>query len=92
MTTEYSYNPDWAIPPSETLQEVLEDKNMTLQTLSDQSGVPYQSLSEVLEVKRPIDESIAEGLEKALQIPASFWLKLEKNYQDTVKRLATKKD
>lgn len=84
------FEPDYAIPPMETLKEVLEEQMITLGVLSRMTGIDYEVILEVMEVRRQIDETIAGKLEEVLGIPKSFWLNLEKNYQEAIDRL--KKD
>lgn len=86
------FEPDYAIPPMETLKEVLEEQMITLSVLSRMTGLDYEVLLEVLEVRRQIDETIAGKLEEALNIPKTFWLNLEKNYQETLTRLKEDKE
>lgn len=87
MSEKVEFEPDYAIPPMETLKEILEERRITLSRLSKMTGLDYDEvLLKVMEVKKPIDENIASKLEKALSIPAAFWLNLEKNYQQTLKR------
>lgn len=69
------------VVPSNAIQEIMDMHKMNLLDLSHQSGIDYPTLLEVMEVKRPIDETIAQGLETALEVPVNFWLMLEKDYQ-----------
>lgn len=82
-----NFEPDYAIPPMETLKEVLEDRMVTLSVLSRMTGLDYEVILEVMEVRRQIDETIAGKLGEALDIPKTFWLNLEKNYQEALIRL-----
>lgn len=82
--------PDYAIPPSETLKEVLEERQITLRELSKRTKINYETLCDVMNTKKMIDENIARNLEKTLSIPASFWLNLEHHYQETLTRLKKK--
>lgn len=81
------YEPDYAIPPMETLKEVLSDRKITLSVLSRLSGLDYYILIDIMEVRTQIDDNIADKLEIALGISSSFWINLECNYQSTLKRL-----
>lgn len=87
MENKRQYKPDYAIPPALTLREIVGDIGITYLELSEQSGVPYTTLLEVKNATQPITQEIADGLAKALNVPSSFWLNLEKNYQETVTRL-----
>lgn len=88
MMIENQFKPGYAIPPMETLKELLEDRELALQQVAESADLPIGKLKAVMEGETAITEPIANGLEKALGIPANFWLNLEKNYQETLKRLA----
>lgn len=84
------YQPNYAIPPRETLMEILEDRKITLSRLSKMTGLDYEVLIDIMEVKTKVNKEIADKLESALEIPSSFWVNLEENYQATLKRLSEK--
>lgn len=87
MGNASTFKPNYAIPPSETLIEVLANKKITLSRLSKMTGLGYETLIGVMESEVLIDELIADKLEEALEIPATFWLNLEVNYRSTLKLL-----
>lgn len=81
------YKPNYAIPPMETIKETMNAKNISLKELAEISNVEYSTLLKVMSVEREIDNDIAEGLQRALGVPKSFWVNLELNYQETLKRI-----
>ena len=81
------FEPNEAIPPAETVKELLEVRMMTLEALAKNTELDAEVLLEVIEVKRPIDETIAAKFEEVFGIPKTFWLNLEKNYQTTLARM-----
>lgn len=81
------FESNFAISPMETLKEVLEERGLTLHALSELSKIDYEVLVEIMKVRKKVDEDIADKLEKALDIPGSFWLNLERNYQSTLERI-----
>ena len=71
---------DLIIHPGETLQEVLEDRKMTQKELAGRTGVTEKHVSKIVNGKGNISSSFAKKLEYALGIKASFWMKLQSNY------------
>lgn len=60
---------------------------MSQTELTARLGRPAQVVNEIVRRKKAITDDTALGLEKVLDIPATFWLNLEKNYQMTRARL-----
>jgi plasmid maintenance system antidote protein VapI len=89
--TRLSFKPDYAIPPGETLLETLGIKGMSIDEFSDLSLLSSQELRGIVEGKTTITEYHAKIFEAILETPASFWINLEKNYRDSLKRLGRKK-
>ncbi len=83
-----TYKAPIALPPGNTILELLEDSGMTQVELSRRLGRRATLLNEIIHGKRPISFATALALEKVFDLPASFWLKLERNYQMTKARLA----
>lgn len=79
--------PNYAIPPGETLRETLEAIGMTQTELAKRSGHPKKTINEIIAGKMAITADTALQLERVLGVPASFWNNLEKNYQETKARL-----
>lgn len=77
-----------AVPPGETLAEILEDRQMTQKELADRTGLSIKHINEIVQGKASITSDTALKLEAVLGIPASFWMNLEANYQETKARLA----
>jgi addiction module HigA family antidote len=82
------YEPNYAVVPGETILETLEDRGMTRDALAERLGLSAPEMASVLRAESAITDGIARGLERALDVPASFWLALERNYRDTLARLA----
>lgn len=82
-----TYEPSIAIPPADTLLELLADKNMSLQKLSELSGLEIEVLQGVINASTSIDNNIAMKLEEVLGVSTRFWLNLEKNYQLSLWRI-----
>ena len=70
-----------AIPPGETIIEMTRDKEISLSDLAASIGLSERGLSKLLEGEMSIWTGLAKSLENALGAPASFWIKLDENYQ-----------
>ena len=60
---------------------------MTQNELAARMGRPYQEVSYIINGKRTITPETAKQLEYVLGIKASFWLNIERDYQETKARL-----
>ncbi len=87
MANKYIFKPDYAVPPGETLLEVMESLDITQAELVRRIGRPKKTISGIINGKISITAETALQLEKVLGVPASFWLKLEYNYQEALARI-----
>lgn len=71
---------EWLIHPGEIISDILEERNLTQKELAQRAGVSEILLSEVIHGKKDISKGLAMGLECALEVPSSFWLNLQANY------------
>lgn len=71
---------EYIIHPGETLQEVLDDREMSQRELSIRTGVSEKHISTIIHGHKPISPSFARKLNYALGIEASFWMNLQNNY------------
>lgn len=71
---------DFIIHPGETIADVLEEREITQAELAARTGVSAAYVSNVIAGKKDISANFAMGLEYALNIPKSFWLNLQANY------------
>ncbi len=85
-----NYKPDIAIPPGDTLLEVLESQNMTQKVFAERVELNKKTINEIVKGKNPITPSTALKFESVLGIPAHFWNNLERNFQETKARLKLK--
>ncbi|MEN6565791.1 MAG: HigA family addiction module antitoxin [Veillonellales bacterium] len=88
MAKRKEYQACLAVPPGETLAEVLEDRGMPQNELALRTGVTSKHINEMIQGKAAISPTMALRLEQVLGIEASFWNNLEADYQATLARLA----
>lgn len=82
------YQPDYAVYPGEVLSYELELRGMSQQELAKRTGLSAKHIVSVVKSKSSITPETAIKLERALGMPADYWLKLESQYQETLARLA----
>jgi addiction module HigA family antidote len=80
------YDPDYAIPPGETVLEKIEEMGMTQRELALRLGLSEKHISEIIGGTAPITCETAIKLEKVTAIPARFWNNLEANYRERLAR------
>lgn len=68
-------------PPGDTLLETIEYKGISQTDLAKRMGRPIKTINEIIQGKAQITPETAIQLERALDIPASFWLERERNYR-----------
>jgi len=78
----YGFEPDYAIPPGETLKEAMESLNMTQKELAVRTGLTVQSLNRIFKGDQPISYETANKLELATGVPAGMWNNLEAQYRE----------
>lgn len=81
-----TFEPNFAVPPGETLAETLETLGMTQVELAERMGRPLKTINEIVAGKAAITSDTALQLEKVLGVPASFWTNHERIYRDTLAR------
>lgn len=85
------FNPNIAIPPGDTLQELLEAKHMTQKDLAMRTNRPVKTINEIIKGKAAIMPETAIQFERVLDVPASFWNNLESNYREKLCYIAEQK-
>lgn len=86
MNTLNEYFSDGVSPPGETLLEQIEDRGMTQTELAMRMGKSRKAINEIIKGKVSITPETALQLEMVLDIPASFWNKRERHYQEAKAR------
>ena len=86
MNMNATFEPNFAVPPGDTLAETLETLGMTQAELAERMGRPLKTINEIVAAKAMITADTALQLEKVLGVPASFWTNHERIYRDTLAR------
>lgn len=78
--------PNYVTKPGDTLKETIESLSMTQSDVAQRMEVSPKHISEIINGKASISPELASKLEMVLGVPASFWNKLEANYQQFIER------
>ena len=73
--------------PGESIQENIDFIGMSQAELAERLGRSVPKLNELIKGKAPITKDTAVKLEYVLGIPASFWLNLERQYQEELMQI-----
>ena len=84
---KYGFAPDYAIPPGETLIDLMVSMEMTQKELSLRLGITQQSLNRIFKGEQPISYETANKLEFVTKLPAKMWNNLEANYREQLAKI-----
>ncbi len=73
-------SPELMILPGETIADVLNDRDMTQAELAASTGFTKAYINSVIRGKKSISAKLAKRLEYVFDVPMSFWLNLQANY------------
>lgn len=73
--------------PGDSIQEHIDHINMSQAELAERLGRSVPKLNELIKGKAPITKETATKLEYVLGVPASFWINLERTYQDELLKI-----
>lgn len=80
-------NFNWVSPPGQSILTLLQKKQRTLDSFTDQINLSEKNVEALLNGNRAIDEVTAERLELILEVPKKFWLIRQKKYQENKDRI-----
>ncbi len=87
---KYTYDPDYAVPPGETIREHMEFNGWTQQELAIRLETTQQTINRIFKGEQPITLETANRLELVFGSPARFWNNLELNYREQLSKLEEK--
>ena len=85
-TMKNQYQPDVVSPPGETLLETIETLGMSEADLAERTSLLRKTIHEIIRGKAALTPETALQLEKALNIPAQFWVNRENSYRESLAR------
>lgn len=84
------FKPNWVSPPSDTIKDILEERNITLEEFIKQLNIEEIIANKLLEGKWRITREIAIKLAEILGSTVQFWIRRDRQYQQGLKRLQKK--
>ena len=72
--------PDYIVTPGEIMVDYLECADLSQDELSKDTGIPLETINDIINGKGTITDDIAERLEKNFCNTKNFWLALQKNF------------
>ena len=82
------YQPDYLVSFADMLAYEMEGQNITLEQLSNDSGLTMARIKGLLSGACIIDKNSAKALNAVLGRSVEYWLNIETHYQQTKTRLA----
>jgi HTH-type transcriptional regulator/antitoxin HigA len=82
MPELYAFNPNWLSPPGDTIQDILDEKEWSLDTFSIKMGFTHQQASQLIDGILKINPSHALRLSVVVGSSQDFWLNREAQYRE----------
>jgi HTH-type transcriptional regulator / antitoxin HigA len=82
---------DYAIPPGETLRELLDEQGLTQRDLARRADLSPKHVNRLLQGLVPLSAEVAQRLERVTGTPARIWNRLEANYRSDLERLRSQR-
>lgn len=92
MAATNEYRPEIVSHPGQTLEEKLDEMDMTQKELAVRTGKPQETISKVINGKSAITPEMARKFEEVMGIPSRFWLERDRAYQEYLVRKAKEKE
>lgn len=83
---------DYAVPPGETLRELLEERGLTQRDLARRADLSPKHVNRLLQGLVPLSADVATRLERVTGTPARIWNRLEADYQSDLERIRAKRE
>lgn len=81
-----SSKPNWVSPPGDTIVNILDEKEMTLEQFSHKIGKSSPDAQRIIDGRQAIDSELANRLAISLGASQSFWLAREHDYRASISR------
>lgn len=81
-----SFEPNWASPPGDTIEDLLDERGWTRAELAERMGFTRKHVNELLKGRAAITPEAASRLSTVLGAPVRFWLTREAHYRAALER------
>ena len=85
-TKENQYTPQIAFHPGVTLKEKMDEINMGPKEFAVRTGKPEKTIIAVIKGESSITADMAVQFESSTSIPARFWMKMQREYDEYLAR------
>jgi HTH-type transcriptional regulator / antitoxin HigA len=92
MRAEAEFAPMWAIPPGQTISDLMRSRGIVSTRLAQSVNMSEDDFESLLEGKCALTARIAKGLEAKLGASAGFWLCREEQYREQLAQLTESVD
>lgn len=82
-----TFQPNWVSNPGDTITDLLEEKNMSVNNFATQMSAPIEYVHSLLNGTAIINEETSKKLSEVVGASADFWLRREFQYQESLVRL-----
>ncbi len=86
MTDIQDFKPDWVSAPGETIADILERRNLSLEEFAKRMGSTTMDAEDLLHGRAMITIEMARKLENVLGATAAFWMIRESQYREDITR------
>jgi HTH-type transcriptional regulator / antitoxin HigA len=83
---------DYAVPPGETLRELLEEKGISQRELARRADLSPKHVNKLMQGLAPLSADVAMRLERVTGTPARIWNRLEADYRSDQERIRAKRE
>jgi HTH-type transcriptional regulator/antitoxin HigA len=83
---------DYAVPPGETLRELLDEKGISQRELARRADLSPKHVNKLLQGLVPLSADVAMRLERVTGTPARIWNRLEADYRSDQERIRSKQE
>ncbi|MCC7083666.1 MAG: helix-turn-helix domain-containing protein [Pirellulales bacterium] len=88
--TRYKYEPDYAVPPGQTLQETIDSRGIDQKELAKRADLSVKHVNQIVKGIAPITQDTAIRLERVTGVAARMWNNLEAIYREQLARIEEK--
>jgi len=87
MLNSNTFQPNWTSSPGDTIIDILQEKDITLDRFAVQMGTSKEFIEKLIGGDKEITEEISEKLAMVLGASVDFWLRREFQYREDLVRL-----
>lgn len=80
--------PDYAVPPGDTVLELIESLGISQSEFAERTGRPKKTINEIIKGKAAITPETALQFERVLGVPANMFNSLEQQYRAALARIS----